>query len=434
MTAQRRPTTQQHVPSPPRRVPRDHWPDATLALVRTGYPFIQRRCRSFGSDVFSTRLLLQPAICLTGADAARLFYDRELFQRAGAAPARMTRTLTGAGGVQGLDGARHAARKAMLLSLMTPARIDALAEATARLWESCGERWQRAEAIVLLDEARLLLARAVCDWAGVPLPAADAAARTGDLGELIESGAALGLRHWRGVLARRRAERWAGAAIAAARDGRLQPAADQALAVIARHREPDGRPLDERVAAIDLLNILRPTVAVARFITDAALALHTHPRCRDELRRSDDDVRCFVQEVRRYYPFFPFVVARVRRDFVWRGYRFPQRTRVLLDLYGTNRDPRSWQHPDEFQPRRFRDWPGDPFTFIPQGGDGFEEGHRCAGEWLTIALMEIAVRALTSTLTYDVPPQDLRVDLRRIPAGPASGFIMRRVRVRQAGE
>jgi fatty-acid peroxygenase len=29
-----------------------------------------------------------------------------------------------------------------------------------------------------------------------------------------------------------------------------------------------------------------------------------------------------VQEVRRFYPFFPFVSGRVLTEFAWRGHRF----------------------------------------------------------------------------------------------------------------
>lgn len=50
--------------------------DGTLALLREGYEFIPKRCRRYGTDVFETRLMLQPAICMTGADAARIFYGR----------------------------------------------------------------------------------------------------------------------------------------------------------------------------------------------------------------------------------------------------------------------------------------------------------------------------------------------------------------------
>jgi fatty-acid peroxygenase len=42
-----------------------------------------------------------------------------------------------------------------------------------------------------------------------------------------------------------------------------------------------------------------------------------------------------------FAPFFPAVAARVRRDFDWKGYRLPRGRRVLLDLYGTDYDPRT---------------------------------------------------------------------------------------------
>ena len=70
--------------------------------------------------------------------------------------------------------------------------------------------------------------------------------------------------------------------------------------------------LDPRTAAIELLNVIRPTVAVARYITFCALALHEFPHTQ-ELVASDSVVEPFVQEVRRFYPFFPAIAARVRR-------------------------------------------------------------------------------------------------------------------------
>src|SRR5690606_9130595 len=120
----------------------------------------------------------------------------------------------------------------------------------------------------------------------------------------------------------------------------------------------------------------------------------------------------FVQEVRRYYPFFPAVAARVRSDFVWRGYRFPKGRRVLLDLYGTNHGAH-WGDPDSFRPERFARRQPDAYDFIPQGGGDHHAGHRCAGEWITIALMRECVDALLQDMTYAVPAQDLTIDLGR---------------------
>ena len=126
------------------------------------------------------------------------------------------------------------------------------------------------------------------------------------------------------------------------RGGVLKVDAERPLAVVARHRDTDGALLSERVAAVEMLNLLRPTVAVARFVIFAAMELLTHPEWRQRLQQEDSALEPFAQEVRRLYAFFPFTAARVRRDFEWRGYSFPKGARVLLDLYGTNRDTRLW--------------------------------------------------------------------------------------------
>ncbi|WP_222615301.1 cytochrome P450 [Persicimonas caeni] len=157
--------------------------------------------------------------------------------------------------------------------------------------------------------------------------------------------------------------------------------------------------------------------------------MHDYPRQAVDLRDADDDaLELFAHEVRRFYPFFPFVAAIVRRNFTWRGYEFEEGTRTLLDLYGTNRDPRVWDAPDTFRPERFRDWDESPFNFIPQDGGDFLHNHRCAGEWITKELMEAAVDFLVHSIDYEVPAQDLSVDLSRMPAIPASCFRITNVR------
>lgn len=85
--------------------PRDGELDNTLALGRYGYEFILKRCRRYGSDVFETRLMFQRHICMSGAEAARVFYDEARFIRHGAAPRRVKATLLGFGGVQDMPSA-----------------------------------------------------------------------------------------------------------------------------------------------------------------------------------------------------------------------------------------------------------------------------------------------------------------------------------------
>ncbi|NES12437.1 MULTISPECIES: cytochrome P450 [Micromonospora] len=409
-------------------IPTDRSPESTLAFLRAGYRFVGDRCDRYGTDIFQTRLLLEPTICLRGRPAAELFYDNDRFIRHGAMPMRGQRTLTGVGGVQGLDGDAHRARKAMLMSIMTPAGIRHLGQLFDDEWRARIPAWAEHGPVVLYDEVARILIRAVCAWAGVPLADADVARRTNELHAMIEAPTAFGPRHWRGVLARRRAERWIANLVGRVRTGALPAPEGSALRVIAGHRDEQGRPLPGRIAAVEVLNILRPTVAIDRFVVFAALALHDHPDWRDRVRGDDTATGNFVQEVRRYYPFFPVAAARVRRSFEWRGYPFPQGRRVLLDLYATNHHPELWPEPERFRPERFAGWPGDAFSLVPQGGGDHFTGHRCAGEWITIELMKRAVANLTGAMSYQVPPQNLALDLGRMPALPPSGLLIDAVR------
>ncbi len=412
-----------------RVLPKDDAFDSTLAFALEGYDFISKRCERLGSDVFQARLMLRRTICLRGEEAARLFYDPEKFVRRGAAPMRLQATLFGRGGVQALDGVQHQRRKAMFMAIVRPERVEELARQCRDEWRLAQSRWQGRERVVLFDEAQEVLFRSVCRWAGVPLDERKVRSRTAELAALIDAGGRVGPRHWRGRIQRQRAQTWSAQLIHDVRAGRLTPAQDTALEIIATHRDADGKPLDVRTAAVELLNVLRPTVAIARFITFAAVALHEHPEWRQRLRDHAAETELFVQEVRRFYPFFPCAVARVRERFTWQGCAFPKGTRVLLDLYGTNRHPKSWREPQAFRPERFRDWDESPFNFIAQGGGDHHTGHRCPGERITIEVMKESVGFLVEDVAYDVPAQDLSFRLSRMPALPRSRFIMKKVRL-----
>jgi fatty-acid peroxygenase len=43
-------------------------------------------------------------------------------------------------------------------------------------------------------------------------------------------------------------------------------------------------------------------------------------------------------------------------------------------------------------------------------------------------LLKEAVRLLTTAMAYEVPDQDLRIDLTRMPAKPTSSMVIRNVR------
>jgi len=410
-------------------IPREKSLDSTRAFLSEGYAFISTRCERFQSDLFETRIMLAKAVCMMGAEAAREFYEPGRFTRKQALPKPTLWLLQDQSSAQVLDGAAHRHRKQMLMSLMTPTAIRRLSDLVADEWRSRIARWRDADEIVLHQEVEDVLCGAVCNWAGVPLTGSEASARTREFAAMIDGAGAVGPRNWRGMLMRRRTERWARGVVEKLRSGEIGPSDGAAAHVIARHRDLDGRLLDISTAAVELINVLRPTVAVARYITFGALALHDHPECRERLQAGDDEyLEFFAQEVRGHYPFFPVVAGRVLQEFEWRGRRFAQGEWVILDLYGTNHDPRSWQDPHRFRPERFQHWDGSAYNFIPQGGGDHFAEHRCAGEWITVELVKTAMRLLTREMSYRVPPQDLRVDLSRMPAIPNSRFRIGDVR------
>jgi fatty-acid peroxygenase len=347
-------------------IPYDDRFDSTLALLSEGYRFISGRCTRHNSDAFHTRIMLRRVTCAMGEDAARMFYEPERFTRRGSTPLITLLLLQDKGSVQGLDGAMHRCRKQVFLSLMSPGSIARLVDLTAEEWAAGINRWQAMREIRLFPEAEEVLCRAVCRWSGVPLAETEATRRSRELSAMIEGSGSIGPRSWKGLLLRARTERWVRGLVEQVRAGRLEVPGDAALSVVARHRDLDGSVLDTKSAGVELINVLRPVVAVARFITFAALALYEHPKWAETFATGNDaDAEHFAQEVRRFYPFFPAVGGRVTREFEWRGHTFRKGAWVLFDLYGTNHDKRIWDEPDTFRPERFRDWDGSAYDFVP---------------------------------------------------------------------
>ncbi|CAM4398155.1 cytochrome P450 [Paenibacillus tarimensis] len=412
-------------------IPHEKTLDSSLALLNEGYLFITNRCRELDSDLFQTRLLGEKVVCMKGPESAKLFYDPERFQRKGAAPKRIQKTLFGQNAIQTMDGKAHQHRKLLFMSLMNPARVELLKILIRQEWQHKFGAWKQGR-VVLFEEAQDVLCRAACAWSGVPLKEEEVRERAKDFGDMVDAFGAVGMRHWNGRRARRRAEAWIREIIGQVREGKLTAEEGTALHAIASHRDLEGNMLDTEMASIELINVLRPIVANATFIAFGALAMHDYPETLLNLRTGDEAYKeQFVQEVRRFYPFGPFLGARVNSDFTWAGHEFEEGDLVLLDLYGTNHDERVWENPNEFKPERFKEWAGSPFDFIPQGGGDAYTGHRCPGEGVTIEALKVTFDLLANEVEYNVPDdQDLSVSLVRMPSLPESGFIIEQVKPR----
>ncbi|MFE0554900.1 cytochrome P450 [Paenibacillus sp. NPDC058910] len=410
-------------------IPKEDGLDHSLNVLREGYLFITNRTIGFQSDLFETRLLGERAICMRGEEAARLFYDQEKFVRGGAAPKRVLKTLFGEDGVQTLDGEEHHHRKAMFMSLMSREALHSMREITRKHWELAVRRWESEDKVEIYKEAQEILCRVACEWAAVPLPEAEVKEKTGLLADMIEATAALGIKHRKGRYARAKAEKWIQYLVDDVRSGAIDPQQGSTLHTMSWHRDLRGELLDKETAAVEILNILRPIVAVAIYVCFTALAVIQQPEEREKLMTSDEKLlKNFVQEVRRFYPFFPFAPARARKDFTWNGYAFDKGVLTILDLYGTNHHPDLWDQPELFKPDRFDDWNGSPFNFIPQGGGDHHMGHRCAGEWITLEIMKESLDFLANKMSYEVPVQDVSFSFHNMPSLPHSRIVIRNVK------
>lgn len=399
--------------------------ESTFAMFRDPYRFISRECRRLGSDVFYSRFLFQRTHFMTGRAAAEVFYDTKRFKRRGAAPEPLRATLLGKGGVQCLDGVAHHHRKQMFMALVTG--VPALLEAVRDELNAAAIKWTARDSVKLYDEIQRVLTKSVCRWAGIDLKDADVKSRTHDLVAMFDAAGAKSVRHFGSRIARKRAESWIGGIVEKTRE-RPEPATKTPFECIVWHRDEHGHLLNSHVASVEVLNLLRPTVAVSAFIVFGAHAMHTHPESVTLLHEGkEENLDCFAQEVRRFYPFFPSAIAIVETNFEWRGHQFKKGERAILDLYGTNHDPGAWDHPNLFRPLRFRDRAEDIFGFIPQGGGIHRIHHRCPGENITVEIMKLVFKFLATRIRYDVLPQDIDIVWSRVPAVPRSRFMMSNV-------
>lgn len=415
----------------PSDIPIDRASDSTMAFFREGYDFISNRCDRFGSDIFQARIMLRNVIYMRGPQAARLLYGEKGLTRRGSMPQTVLRLLQDKGSVQQLDDGQHLHRKTLFIRmLMQPRSSASLVAGFREEWDNHFRSFPPHSRIVLIDAANRILTIAVCRWAGVPLPPTEVDAMTKALAGMVENAGHVRPATFGALFRRSNIERHLRTVIQEVRSGRLAAPKDAPISMIADHIDFDGKPLSLSTAAVELLNVLRPVVAIGRFITFGAMALHQHPEWKHRFEAGDDGlIDAFVEEVRRTTPFFPVVGAVAARDIHWRDYHFVKGQWFLLDLYGTNRDGRLFPDPTAFRPERNLSWRNQDWNFIPQGAGPASTTHRCPGEQITVDLMAEAVRQLSCRMHYDVPDQDLNVRKSRIPALPESGFIISNVSV-----
>lgn len=409
-----------------RQIPHTKCAESSPLLLIEGYKFIGNQCNKYKTDVFQTYLLGKKVICMRGEEAAKVFYNNNYFERKNVAPKMIQKSLFGEHGVQGLDGDAHKNRKLMFMTIMTEQNMELLRDITVTQWEIYSKRWKQKGQVILFNEVQELLTEIACQWAGVPLKQSEVSLRANDFGKMVDGFGSFGYRNWQGRCARNRTEKWIIEVIKKIRAYKLNPNKNCAANGIAWHSDLNGELLSVQVAAVELINILRPIVAIATYITFGALAMYKHPEYH-RILKANTDVEfplMFAQEVRRYYPFAQFVGARISKSFKWKSYQFKKGDLALFDIYGTNHDEKRWNYLEIFNPERFRQKKDNQYDFVPQGGGDAYKGHRCAGDMVTLTIMKESFSYMVKKLNYTVPLQNLNYSLRRIPTLPKSGFII----------
>ncbi|MER7303506.1 cytochrome P450 [Nocardioides sp. NPDC127514] len=357
--------------------------DLAADLLRHGYHAIpDARRRAGDPPVCPVKLLGDDAVVVSGPASVRRFYDPRLIRRSGAVPQPLATLLFGRGAVHGLDGEEHQHRKGQFLGLLDDAAASTLEDLVHHhLDTAIRERHgETASVFHLLSE---VYARAVLAWAGISVRHPDRVGRR--LAGIVDGFGVSGPSYARAWAARLWANRWARGLIREAQSATTQPTTP--VETIATWRDPEGELLPVPVAAVELLNVLRPAVAVAYLGTFAVQTLDDEPALRPMLAEDPGRRHAFTQEVRRIFPFVPALAGIARQHGDWDGQIVPQGKRVVLDVPGTNLDPASWSAPYTFSTERFLGREVDEFELVPQGGGDPAEGHRCPGEPSTIAMI-----------------------------------------------
>lgn len=145
-------------------------------------------------------------------------------------------------------------------------------------------------------------------------------------------------------------------------------------------------------------------------LTTIAYGLSRHPEWQEQLRADSRHLQCgmleydhlpnlprmdwVLKESLRLYPPLTTIVRRSVREVTLLGYRIPADTGIALFPVFTQRQPRWWTQPEQFDPERFSPERAEhrrhPFAWTPFGGGA----HMCLG----LHFAELQVKAVLHQL------------------------------------
>jgi cytochrome P450 family 135 len=182
------------------------------------------------------------------------------------------------------------------------------------------------------------------------------------------------------------------------------------LSLLMQARDEDGQAMTDSELRDELVTLLlagHETTATS--VAWAVERLVRHPdklaRLQEEIDASaeggsEEYMTAVINETLRVRPVVPIVARMLQQDLEVGGRLLPKGTRVVPSIYLTNRNPRSYERPEEFSPERFLQSSPETFSWIPFGG-GIR---RCIGASFALLEMKLMLRTMLSELEPSLPP------------------------------
>jgi cytochrome P450 len=200
------------------------------------------------------------------------------------------------------------------------------------------------------------------------------------------------------------------------------------LALLMCARGDDGERLSDSEIRDDLITLMlaghETTATTLAWIFD--LLLH-HP---DALRRVQAEAEsgeeafttAVINETLRVRPPAPFTARVAAQPFPIGGYRIEAGTRIVVHIIAINRNPRIYEHPNEFRPERFLGSRPETYAWVPFGG-GIK---RCLGAAFSMRELTTVLHTLLREGEFSaVDEKPERIVRRSIMLAPRYGTRVR---------
>jgi fatty-acid peroxygenase len=220
-------------------------------------------------------------------------------------PEPLRSTLTGHGSIQTTDGIEHRLRKETLLKFMKENEMDRLKALFELNFLRAALSWTKESKIDLYTKSQKVLAETACEWVGVPVPYMQLDELTRDLTLLFDGSARTTVLHFKSRRARVRLQNWLIQMIDVHRNQRKVFTKNSPADILSALKHPHGELLTQQETAVEILNLIRPLVAISVYFVFTLHSLHAHPEYKKKIMNSNRMRRLFIQEFRRFYLFFP---------------------------------------------------------------------------------------------------------------------------------